>query len=603
MNQKFLKYYFEKELYVENPPLNMKNFIEFCNKRGVKLTQDKLEEFERNGWFYPIFRVKDFENKPKNTFISLDFHPEYHSNFNKLVNEEYIFLPQEHDFIEFTKFVDKKARKRRFESFYSTFQIHHIIQLLKYNPEKQIGNFFQSYQKYVTKLIDILIAVQFYAPYGRSNSRYFKPNYKNYHEKLKEYNLTEMLSIIDANEDDIYKAYYELCNKLENLLGSRFAIQLWKNISWDKKDNCKGHTRLGIEYLQWAMMLKRCIEHHIGREIFDVDEIDMIWEDIKNKIPSKETGISIRGCRNEDFTNEVTGEYEFDNSNKRLYYLANYLNINYHPKVMVLVEGKTEEIMLPKFFKFFYGDCDKIGIEIVNVGGVSNFYGKNIKFKDEKTRKYIDNMVTSYKHLINYNLHKWQIILYFIGDNENKFAKNIINGRVFDLKELFEKYDGRNMKEIEDEYLESGKEMHEEMIDEWKHIWDYDFELDNYTPKELKIAINEVCGTDLNLEDIENIYRHPKKDEKGGLKKLGNEIEKNKLKINEKAFENLVDYYNETHDENVFDREIFKVLDKIIDMAVYNPSPINTKHSMRNMHELGTYMINGKDIYKREELK
>lgn len=64
MNYEFLKYYFKKELYVENPPLNMKNFIEFCDKRGIKLTQDKLEKFEKNGWFYPIFRVKDFKNKP-----------------------------------------------------------------------------------------------------------------------------------------------------------------------------------------------------------------------------------------------------------------------------------------------------------------------------------------------------------------------------------------------------------------------------------------------------------------------------------------------------------------------------------------------------------
>lgn len=49
MNYEFLKYYFKKELYVENPPLNMKNFIEFCDKRGIKLTQDKLEKFEKSG--------------------------------------------------------------------------------------------------------------------------------------------------------------------------------------------------------------------------------------------------------------------------------------------------------------------------------------------------------------------------------------------------------------------------------------------------------------------------------------------------------------------------------------------------------------------------
>lgn len=599
MNKKFLEYYFEKELYVENPPQNMKDFIGFCNKRGVKLTQEKLEEFERNGWFYPIFRVKDYENKPHNTFITLDFHPKYHSDFKRLLNEEYIFLPQEYEFMEFSRFIDKQARKRKFESYYSTFQIYHIIQLLEYNPKIHIESIFKDYQKYVHELLDLLIAVQIYAPYGRSDTRYIKPNYSNYHEKLKDYTLKEVLKLINAEEDDLYKAYCEICNNLEDLLGNRFAIQLWKNIGWDKKKNCKGHTRLGIEYLQWAMMLKKCIEHHIGREIFDVDEIDMFWDDIKNNIPSEETGRNIRGCRNEDFTNDITGEYEFDNSNKRLYYLANYLNINYHPKVTVLVEGKTEELMLPKFFNFYICDCDKLGIEIVNVGGVSNFYGKNIRIKDEKTRRYIDNIVTSFKHLINYNLHKWQTIPYFIGDNENKFAQHVIEGRVFDLKEFFERYDGRDMKEIEGEYLEPDKKRNEKMIEEWKHVWEHDFELDTYTPEELQAAINEVCDTKFSLEKIKNIYKHPKNGEKGGLKSLGDEIDRNKIRINEKAFENLVDYYNETHDERIFDREIFKVLDKITDLAVYNPAPVNTKHSMRNMHELGTYLINGKDIYKR----
>ena len=54
-----------------------------------------------------IFRVKDFKNKPQNIFISLDFHPEHRNDFNKLLNEGYIFLPQKKDFMEFSKFFDK----------------------------------------------------------------------------------------------------------------------------------------------------------------------------------------------------------------------------------------------------------------------------------------------------------------------------------------------------------------------------------------------------------------------------------------------------------------------------------------------------------------
>ena len=45
------------------------------------------------------------------------------------------------------------------------------------------------------------------------------------------------------------------------------------------------------------------------------------------------------------------------------------------------------------------------------------------------------------------------------------------------------------------------------MIKEWSHIWEYDFELDNYTPEELQKAINEVCETNFSLEKIKNIYK------------------------------------------------------------------------------------------------
>lgn len=47
MNTRFLNCYFEKELYLQNPPMNMKNFIDFCKKRGIKIDQSKLEYLEK----------------------------------------------------------------------------------------------------------------------------------------------------------------------------------------------------------------------------------------------------------------------------------------------------------------------------------------------------------------------------------------------------------------------------------------------------------------------------------------------------------------------------------------------------------------------------
>lgn len=74
-----------------------------------------------------------------------------------------------------------------------------------------------------------------------------------------------------------------------------------------------------------------------------------------------------------------------------------------------------------------------------------------------------------------------------------------------------------------------------------------DFELDNFTPIELKNAINEVCSTDFSLNDIQEIVDSCDDGEKIGIKSLGDEVEENKISINLKAFDNLVKYYEDTN--------------------------------------------------------
>ena len=595
MNIDFLRYYFEIELYIENPPLDMKSFLDFCNQRGVTLTAEKLEDFEKRGWFFPIFRVKDFKENSSNIFLSLDFSQDYHDNFLKLLDENYIFVPNEKNFIEYSKFFYKNTRKRKIQSYYSNFQIHHIIFLLEHEgSEINLSEYLNH------SFINLLIGTQIYLPYGRSNTHYINPFSKInvFNERLEKYNLDEVLSIIGLTEDNLYESYANICYKLEDLLGSNFAIQLWKHISWEKKDDCIGHTRLGIEYLQWAMMLKKCIEDYLGREIFDVDEIDMSWEDIKNIIPSEIKDGSIRAFRNENFTNEVTGDYEFNLNKKRLFYLCNSLTLDYHPKLILFVEGKIEREMFPKYFEFFGYNTQDIGIEIIDIGGISNFYGKKIKTKDVN-QKYLDNIVSSYKHLINFNLKKWQAIPFFIGDNENNILDKLVEGKVFSINDLSEKFNSSEIQELKKEYLSSSND---KMLKGWTNIWEYDFELDNFTPNELKEAINEVCGTNYALEDINLIFESCQNGKKKGIKSL-ERVENSKLLINQKLLENLIDYYNKTHDETIWQRKIFIVIDKLVNMCIFNPSPVNTKHLMRNMDELNLFIKNGWDIFERNKYR
>lgn len=84
--------------------------------------------------------------------------------------------------------------------------------------------------------------------------------------------------------------------------------------------------------------------------------------------------------RNNWYTNKLNDEYEFRLNRKKLYYLANSLTLDYHPRVIIFVEGDTEEIMIPKFFELYGYNFRDLGFEIVNIGGIANFNGSKINF-------------------------------------------------------------------------------------------------------------------------------------------------------------------------------------------------------------------------------
>ena len=131
MNDEFLKYYFKNELYLENPPLNMKQFIDFCKKRGVKITMDKLEELEQNELFYPIFRVSNLYSEFDGEFKPPIFSLEHPDNFIELYNQGNMYIPNDNSFIEFSEFYDKKTHSLRTYSYYSSYQIYHLKYLLQ----------------------------------------------------------------------------------------------------------------------------------------------------------------------------------------------------------------------------------------------------------------------------------------------------------------------------------------------------------------------------------------------------------------------------------------------------------------------------------------
>ncbi len=595
LNSEFLKYYIETELYLQNSPMNMKKFIDFCKKRGIKIDDKKLEELEEKKLFYPIFRVTNIYNPISEQYVSPSFDEYSHEELLGYLENGNIYTPEDKWFCKFKEFYDSETHSLKTYSYYSAFQIWPLIEILS---DERILEY---KQYYFENFVNLLIAIQIYSPYGRSNLRTInlKTEIDVFYKKLEEFDLDEALEVINLGHDELYKSYCVVCRKLRDLLGSDDIIQLWKNIAWSKKDKCIGHTRLGIEYLQWAMMLKRCIEDDLAHETFDVDEVDGNWEKVRDKLPSNETGRTQRGVRNNWYTNKLNDEYEFRLNRKKLYYLANSLTLDYHPRVIIFVEGDTEEIMIPKFFELYGYNFRDLGFEIVNIGGIANFNGTKLTFQNEN-KKYVKKVISNFKHLVNFNFDLWQAIPFFIGDNENSIIENLKEGVIFDTKKLISGFDNRPAKEVIPELIDEYGEINESLIETWTHIWKYDFELDNFTSLELKNAINEVCSTDFSLNDIQEILDSCKGGKKIGIKSLGDEVEENKISINLKAFDNLVKYYDDTKDSEIFKKSIFKVIERLLDINATNHQPIDTQHALRNREELNKSILLGRDIFLRD---
>jgi len=415
------------------------------------------------------------------------------------------------------------------------------------------------------KILEFLLSIQSaYIPYGRSSSKTKTIHVEtlhdeNWHYKRDKFDTKKELSKLRVNINEIEALYGIFSQKTTDILGVRSDwIQLWKSIAWNKKDKLEGNIKLGIEYLKWSLMLKRFLEVYCGNEILDIDEMSNISKDSILKFNATEMdqhGLFLRASRNKMYFGPKKNKSYFHDTYKRLFYLANDFEIDYHSRLIVFVEGKTELELLPKFFDWMGSKPENLGIDIVNIGGISNFFGPKFKVKNSEN-KYNTIILNNFLNLINYTLNKWQTLPFFVGDDENNIKKLLDEGICFKFEHEAEK---------------------RRLPEKWYHIWKKDFELDNFTNDELAEAINEVLDTIIKAKDVEEI-----RVDKKGINSLDERIKDSKIEIANVLCKNLFDQYDTTGDENLLERPIFNLIKKLKVMALRNHPPSNTVVELKN---------------------
>jgi hypothetical protein len=180
--------------------------------------------------------------------------------------------------------------------------------------------------------------------------------------------------------------------------------------------------------------------------------------------------------------------------------------------------------------------------------------------------KNIDIIISNWTSFISYNLEKWQIIPFFVSDNEGN------------IKHF-----------LESEYpIKYEYHIYNIPID-WKFLWGIDnndkpfrgssFEFANFSDNEIALAIGEITQEKIDEKEVKLMRDNGK-----GVNKISDKIKLpgNKIRLNRLLYGNLLNKFNETKDKSIFERPIFKLIEKISRIAALNHLPVDRQVGIEN---------------------
>ncbi len=636
MKSEFINWFIKEEKYLQNYPLETNEFVRLCQRMGVFVSAVDLEEYEKSKLIYPILRFNrpiyeeegvefrrkgqvlrahaDYVINADEEFIRKYKEKKYssysfgeHEWLVKWVDAGLLYDPSKRRFIPWVNFKAKRLSydNQKILSFYSNFQLL-WIDLIKEKraffktiyKEKANEHLLGEIRKY-DKYLEFLLSIQsVYYPYAHSDSRTISItgiDEKKWLLKKKAFNYKRILQLSNMREKDVLELYRLLSEKALSILGVHTSdwVYLWKSISWNRKDELKGQIRKGIEYFQWAVMIKRVIEEYYKKEIPDLEEIKTIYGSnilkyIKHDFNKVKSYHLQKKSRYFDDKNNI--DYYHDKY-KRLFYLSNDFKLDYQPKVLVFVEGGTEEYIFARIFKWYYGSPEHLGINFINFKGVDKLLStaKNMErlrkfiiglqkklrsrvLSDDERRELkqlirkfrnLDIVVSNWTSFLSYNLEKWQIIPFFVSDNEGGIKH----------------------------FLEAEKPIRFANVVyniplKWKFLWGIDndnkpfkgssLELANFSDEELSKSIGAILHKTIDKSLIERI-----REKDTGINKIDPEVKINKMKIVKLLFDNLFIEFKGRETE-LLRRPIFNVVERITNLSVLNHLPVDTKIELEN---------------------
>lgn len=586
MEEKFLREYIEKEMYLQNPPLKMDKFLKLCNKYDISLSRKELELYEKIGIFKPIFRIKYFKHEIFNDFNYFNFSKKEKEELLRALTENRIFVPNDDNFFEYGKF---ETNDEKIINYYSNFQIELIYDIhihFKYPRNillEENKEFLENYKNHWIKLLSdtycvdnkwltfLLSISRLYYPRSQHDFKIFKLNSedKSWYDDRNKFSTVDLLKKYSYSYEDISQSMNRYLDKFRNLMGIKRSDEDWflfyEYLNRDYKLKLEKTTGLAYYFFSLALMLKFFLEDYF---IETSKEIDYNRYAIFNK------------------------ENKYDS----LFYLSNKFKMNYQPSLIIFVEGNSEVEVLNKLFKWYYGyKPEERGIDIISFDGVTklistyddaqklkeliikirkNTRGKNLVLTDEEYKDLnqiinnltdLDILFSNWSSFISYNLSKWYIVPFFVSDDEGDVWNFLNSKKIIHFKN--DNYD---------------------FPKKWYYVWgrsnDYlpfkgkDIELANFSDLEISNVLKELIDKEISVSNITAIRNNNKGINQVQNSRFKKEIKRKKVEILDTLVDNLIDKYEKTGDKLIFKRPIFDLLDKIDDLNYFKNNPLDKYH-------------------------
>lgn len=397
-----------QEAFYQKFPLEVDKFIDYSKKRGLNVNRRSLEYLEKEGLFRPIMRVDG--SGVSNT-----------TDLKELYENNHVIDPSQNGFVPWRTYYHPyqiyslnsvlESRSRALTRFNITPQNDELVVNIR-KPEKNMDKrpeIMRKKSKKDEKFVELLLFIQNkYLPLvkqpGYINITGDLPNNldERWYDLQKKIIPKEIVSALGLKAKDIDDYRGSIGGYGLSIDPLNDWYDLIKYIRYDKRQKLKGKALLAQDFYIISDMLALLLEDLTGEKQLETGSIsDTMQGRGKVRVYGKELNYADR-----DILIGLLREY----------------GINPRPRLVLIVEGYTEEIVFPIIANAMGIPLERYGIQIINIRGV-----------DKDLREFIIDYATpDVYHFDNkYYIHPERTKVFLNFDNEGnkrswikKFIKN-----------------------------------------------------------------------------------------------------------------------------------------------------------------------------------